>query len=64
MHIGRNCSIHGPIIAEREITIERGTQCGAAEFPTTVCAPRIIAEEGVVVFGTLWVRELGRVVTK
>jgi hypothetical protein len=32
------------------------------EHPTTVSAPQIEVEEGVVVFGTMWARELGRVV--
>jgi len=64
MVIGQNCSIHGPVIAEREIFIGSGTQCGTAKLPTSVCAPRIAAEEGILVFGTLWARELGRVVAK
>jgi len=61
MQIGPNSIIHGPVIAERQMVIERGTRCGAADQPTTVSAPWIDAQEGVVVFGTLWARELGRV---
>ena len=64
MSIGRNCSIHGPVIAERKIAVRTGSQCGAAESPTTVSAPRIVVEEGSVVFGTLWAREAGCVVAK
>lgn len=62
MRIGPRCAIHGPVIAERELAIAKGTQCGTAEYPTTVSAPQIEVEEGVRVFGTLWAREHGHVV--
>jgi cytoskeletal protein CcmA (bactofilin family) len=62
MRIGPHCAIHGPVIAERELAIAPGTRCGTLEHPTTVSAPQIEVEEGVVVFGTLWARERGRVV--
>ncbi len=62
MHIGPHCAVHGPVIAEHGLAIASGTCCGSAENPTTVSAPRIEVEEGVVVFGTLWAREYGRVV--
>jgi len=64
MQIGSNCAIHGPVIAERLMLIAAGTRCGTSEIPTTVSAPWIEVEEGVVVFGTLWAREQGQVVTK
>ena len=64
MWIGPNCSVHGPVIAERFLQVERGTRCGSADRPTTVSAPSIDVEEGVVVFGTLWAREHGQVVAK
>ena len=62
MRIGPNCAIHGPVVAERELAVAAGTRCGSQEHPTTVSAPRIEVEEGVLVFGTLWAREYGRVV--
>ncbi len=62
MRIGPHCSIHGPVVAERELAVATGTRCGSQEHPTTVSAPRIEVEEGVLVFGTLWAREYGRVV--
>jgi cytoskeletal protein CcmA (bactofilin family) len=62
MYIGRDCRIRGPVIAERTIQMEGGTRCGTAESPTTVSAPRIEVEPGVVVMGTLWARDQGRVV--
>ena len=64
MRIGANCDVHGPVIAERNMVIESGAHCGAADQPTTVSAPRIEVQEGVVVFGTLWAREHGQVVGK
>lgn len=62
MRIGPRCAIHGPVIAESELAIATGARCGTQEHPTTVSAPRIEVEEGVVVFGTLWAREQGQVV--
>jgi cytoskeletal protein CcmA (bactofilin family) len=62
LRIGPHCAIHGPVIAERELAIATGTQCGSVEHPTTVSAPKIEIEEGVAVFGTLWAREDGQVV--
>jgi cytoskeletal protein CcmA (bactofilin family) len=62
MLIGTNCTIHGPVVAERDLSIAAGTRCGTLDHPTTVSAPRIEVEEGVVAFGTLWAREYGQVV--
>jgi cytoskeletal protein CcmA (bactofilin family) len=64
MHIGQRCAIHGPIVAERDLAVAAGTRCGSFEHPTTVSAPSIELEEDVVVFGTLWARERGQVVSK
>ena len=62
MLVGPDCNVNGPIIAERALHISAGTRCGSLQHPTTVSAPRIEAEEGVAVFGTLWAREHGEVV--
>ena len=61
MEIGPNCAIHGPVLAERELVIRRGVQCGSPQRSTTVSSPEIEVEPGVVVFGTLWARERGKV---
>ena len=63
MHIGRGCRIGGPVIAEHGMVIESGTECGTMGAPTTVSAPTVEVEEGVLVYGTLWARKEGRVVT-
>ena len=62
MRIGPHCAIHGPVVAEGELAIATGARCGTFEHPTTVSAPRIEVQEGVLVFGTLWAREHGQVV--
>ena len=62
LRIGPHCAIYGPVVAERELAIATGTRCGTWEHPTTVSAPSIEVEEGVLVFGTLWARERGQVV--
>ena len=64
MRLGPGCAVHGPVIAERGMVIEAGTRCGSLHQPTTVSAPRIEVEEGVVIFGTLWARDSGQVVAK
>ncbi|HEV2490521.1 MAG TPA: hypothetical protein VGT03_11975 [Candidatus Acidoferrales bacterium] len=63
MDIGPGCRVHGPVIAERDLAIAAGTSCGEADTPTTVSALTIRVEEGVTVFGTLWARDIGRVVS-
>jgi cytoskeletal protein CcmA (bactofilin family) len=62
MRVGPHCLIHGPVVAEHQMAIATGVRCGSLEHPTTVSAPRIEVAEGVVMFGTLWAREHGRVV--
>jgi predicted acyltransferase (DUF342 family) len=62
--IGRDCRVRGPVIAEQEATIEPGTYVGSPESHTTVTAPKIAIAEDVVIFGTLWAREQGVVVSR
>jgi cytoskeletal protein CcmA (bactofilin family) len=64
IHVGPHCVIHGPVVAERELAIAAGTLCGTLEHPTTVSAPTIAVEEGVVLFGTMWAREKGQVAVR
>jgi cytoskeletal protein CcmA (bactofilin family) len=60
MQVGPDCKVRGPVIAERTMLIQKGTRCGTLQNPTTVSAPNIQVEEGVVVFGTLWARDQGQ----
>jgi hypothetical protein len=64
MHIGPDCRIAGPVIAEHGMAIETGTRCGSIGTPTTVTAPTIEIAAGVMVFGTVWARTEGCVVPK
>jgi len=64
MRIGPDCQIGGPVIAEHEMLIESGSRCGTIQRPTTVSAPVIAVEEGVVAFGTIWARHEGQVLAK
>jgi cytoskeletal protein CcmA (bactofilin family) len=64
MQVGRDCLIRGPVIAERSLYLSQGTRCGSGDHPTTVSAPDIKTEEGVIVFGTVWAREHGQVVKR
>ena len=64
MHIGPDCRIAGPVIAEHGMAIETGTRCGSIGTPTTVTAPTIEIADGVMVFGTVWARTEGHVVAK
>ena len=61
LEIGENCRIKGPLISESAILLKRGSIVGTDEFPTTVTAPRITVEPGVVVYGSVWAREQGKV---
>jgi hypothetical protein len=64
MSIGPDCRITGPVIAERGIAIETGTRCGSVSVPTTVSALTIEIADGVTVFGTIWARTEGQVVSQ
>lgn len=64
LKIGPDCRLRGPVIAEHAISIQPGTQVGSSQAPTTVSAPTIDIAQGVVVCGTLWARDQGRVVDR
>lgn len=61
LHIGRNCFVAGPIMAEDTVTIERGCQIGNPDSPTTVSARRIRIAPGCQLHGTVWARVQGSV---
>jgi len=64
LYIGPGCCIHGPIIAEHALHIDIGVRLGTPAKLATVSSPKILAKEGVVVFGSLWAREYGEVADK
>lgn len=61
LKIGKGCMIKGPIVGEKTVTIGAGSIVGSLKFPTTITAPVIHIEEGAIVHGTLWARDVGKV---
>jgi cytoskeletal protein CcmA (bactofilin family) len=57
--VGR-CTLGGPVLSEREVRLGAGSVVGALGAPATVAAPVIRIEPGVVVHGTVWARDDGR----
>ncbi len=62
--IGRRTTVLGPAIGERRIVLGDDCSIGSKELPVTVTSNRIDVHNGVVVFGSIWARELGRAVGK
>ena len=62
--IGRRTTVLGPTIGERRIVLGDDCSIGSKESPATVTSNRIDVHNGVVVFGSIWARELGRAVGK
>lgn len=62
IQIGRGCRISGPVVSEGKVLIATGSVIGGADRPTTITAPEVRIEEGVLVHGAIWARELGYVV--
>ncbi len=54
-----DCSLKGPVLAETNIWIAKGCRMGTRPNPTTVSAPYITVDSGVVAYGTVWARERG-----
>lgn len=61
MEIGAGSRIKGPIISEGVVLLRRGCQVGSESTLTTITAPRVVVEPGVIVHGTIWAREQGEV---
>ncbi len=61
LHLAAGCRIHGPVLAERSISIERNCEIGSPQNPTTVSARTIRVECRVVVHGSVWAHQEGRV---
>jgi cytoskeletal protein CcmA (bactofilin family) len=63
LSIAERCFVRGPLLCEGEVLIGTGAQIGSPDCPTTVSAPRIRIAPGAVVYGTLWAREAGEVLS-
>jgi len=51
----------GPVVSESDILVGACAVIGLADAPTTVSARNVIVEDGVVMHGTIWAREIGMV---
>ena len=61
LEIGGDCRIRGPVVASRTLRIRSGCEIGLPTYATSTIAPSIFVEPGVLVFGTVWARNHGRV---
>ncbi|MDP2032469.1 MAG: polymer-forming cytoskeletal protein [Polaromonas sp.] len=61
VYVYRDAQTWGPVVSESDILIGANALVGLPDAPTTVTARNIIVEDGVVVHGTLWAREIGMV---
>jgi cytoskeletal protein CcmA (bactofilin family) len=59
LEIESDCRIRGPVAASGEIIIHTGCRLGEQMHPTSVTAPYILVDPGVLAFGTVWARERG-----
>ena len=63
LRLEENCTVSGPLIAESDVSVGAGSRLGDEQNPTTLSAPNIEIQSGVVAHGTVWAREMGKVVT-
>ena len=59
--LGEGCRVTGSVVSETAIVIGPGCRIGLPGRPATVTAPRIDVATGVIVHGTLWAEDEGRV---
>jgi cytoskeletal protein CcmA (bactofilin family) len=60
LEIGGDCRIRGPVVASRTLRIRTGCEIGQPTYATSAIAPSIFVEPGVLVFGTVWARIVGK----
>jgi len=61
VYVFKDARAWGPVVSESDILVGASAVVGLPEAPTTVSARNIIVEDGVVMHGTLWAREVGMV---
>lgn len=61
VYVFQEAQVHGPVISESDILVGAGALIGLPEAETTVSASNIIVEDGVVMHGMIWAREIGMV---
>lgn len=61
VYLFQEAEVHGPVISESDILVGAGARIGLPDAETTVSACNIIVEDGVVMHGMIWAREIGMV---
>jgi predicted acyltransferase (DUF342 family) len=61
VRIGKHCFVKGPVIAEGEVFIDRGSRVGAPNALTTITSSGIRIATGCTLHGTVWARVQGNV---
>lgn len=61
VYVYKDARAWGPVVSESDILIGANALVGLPDALTTVTARNIIVEDGVVVHGTVWAREIGMV---
>ena len=61
LHIGPNCFVAGPVMAERGIRISRGVRIGTPEALTTISSCSVRIGTGCRIHGTIWARARGTI---
>lgn len=61
VYVFKDARVWGPLVSESDILIGANAVIGLPDAQTTVSALNVIVEDGVVVHGTLWAREIGMV---
>jgi predicted acyltransferase (DUF342 family) len=61
VRVGERCFVAGPVMAERDVLIGRGSQIGKLDAPTTVSSHGAQIAAGCQLYGTVWARERGNI---
>ncbi|MFZ0808174.1 MAG: hypothetical protein WAN03_18425 [Candidatus Sulfotelmatobacter sp.] len=61
IRIGPRCFVMGPVMAEREVNLARGSCVGEVDAPTTVSSRTVKIAAGCELHGSVWARSQGSV---
>lgn len=61
--IAQACIVGGPVVSEQSISVDTGVVIGMTTKPTTLTAPAIHITCGSVIYGTVWARHQGLVLS-
>jgi hypothetical protein len=61
VHLGLGCFVGGPVMAERDVLIDRGVRVGTLHALTTISSCRAQIATGCQLHGTVWARVCGNI---